>query len=212
MSLPILIIGSNEKNRKQKALEKATENSNKFDIAIFDTSQTKAISELRTAISKIHKKPFSSKYQSFIILEAQNLSLEAQNTLLKTLEEPPESTLLFLTAPSRESLLATIGSRCSLLELPFEKVQTTFSKFENFAKKTPMARFKSLDLFDVDEWASYYRSVFLSEVNNSKNEGSTKVLQLLNYLRLTIKVKKALRKNVSKKIAKTLLLLEAPKI
>ncbi|MDL2342470.1 MAG: AAA family ATPase [Patescibacteria group bacterium] len=46
-----------------------------------------------------------------IITDAQSLSLAAQNSLLKTIEEPPEATLLLLTADSQASVLPTISSR-----------------------------------------------------------------------------------------------------
>ncbi|MDB5181594.1 MAG: dnaX 1, partial [Candidatus Saccharibacteria bacterium] len=52
-----------------------------------------------------------------IIEDAQLMTREAQNALLKTLEEPPEGTVLILTATSTEALLPTIQSRVSLLQL-----------------------------------------------------------------------------------------------
>src|SRR5205807_8004030 len=47
----------------------------------------------------------------------QTLTPEAQNALLKTLEEPPGNTQLYLTTPSAESFLPTVRSRCHLIDL-----------------------------------------------------------------------------------------------
>lgn len=52
------------------------------------------------------------------IEEADKLTIPAQNALLKMLEEPPESTSFYLTLNSATSLLPTVLSRCSLINLP----------------------------------------------------------------------------------------------
>lgn len=51
-----------------------------------------------------------------IIDQAQNLNPQAANSLLKTLEEPPEGTFFFLTAPSASGLLSTIRSRSRIVQ------------------------------------------------------------------------------------------------
>lgn len=52
-----------------------------------------------------------------IISDAHTLTLEAQNALLKTLEEPPAGTVLILTSSQQDSLLATIRSRLQAVEI-----------------------------------------------------------------------------------------------
>ncbi len=52
-----------------------------------------------------------------VITDAQALSRQAQNALLKTIEEPPQATLLILTAPSQASVLPTISSRLQAIQL-----------------------------------------------------------------------------------------------
>ena len=73
-----------------------------------------AIRELKRWISQ---KPFQAKTKGVAIIEAQNLSLPAQNALLKTLEEPPGNTIIILTAPNPSLLLPTIVSRCQIVSL-----------------------------------------------------------------------------------------------
>ena len=68
-------------------------------------------------------KPFEGNYRVFIISNADQLSTEAANRLLKTLEEPPEQVLFILTTSKPEDVLQTILSRCALIEM--EKPQAS---------------------------------------------------------------------------------------
>jgi len=70
--------------------------------------------------------PYEGKCKVFIIDDAEYLSTEAANSLLKILEEPPQRVVWLLLAAEEEHLLPTIISRCQRLELkpvPAEKVQ-----------------------------------------------------------------------------------------
>ena len=79
------------------------------------------IKEVRILKKKISRKPFGQKYKIIFIQEAESLTIEAQNALLKTLEEPPSHTIIILSVPSEASLLPTIQSRCRIFHLPQEK-------------------------------------------------------------------------------------------
>ena len=61
--------------------------------------------------------PFEGRYKVFIIDEAEFLSIEAANCLLKTLEEPAEKVVFILLATSERLLPATVVSRCQIVEL-----------------------------------------------------------------------------------------------
>jgi len=70
--------------------------------------------------------PYEGKCKVFIIEDAEYLSTEAANSLLKILEEPPQRVVWLLLAAEEEHLLSTIISRCQRLELkpvPSEQVQ-----------------------------------------------------------------------------------------
>jgi len=70
--------------------------------------------------------PYEGKCKVFIIDDAEYLSTEAANSLLKILEEPPQRVVWLLLASEEERLLPTIISRCQRLELkpvPSERVQ-----------------------------------------------------------------------------------------
>ena len=61
--------------------------------------------------------PYEGKYKVFIIDDAEYLSTEAANSLLKILEEPPQSVVWLLLVAEEEHLLPTVISRCQRLEL-----------------------------------------------------------------------------------------------
>lgn len=67
-----------------------------------------------------------------LIHDAERMNVEAQNALLKTLEEPPPETTMILTAANPSALLPTTRSRCQILELPDNKYRFEF----NGAKET----------------------------------------------------------------------------
>ncbi len=76
------------------------------------------IDEIRNqVVNDIAIKPYESPYKIYIIDEADKLTLQAQNALLKTIEEPPVYGILLLLADNPEALLPTITSRCVQLNL-----------------------------------------------------------------------------------------------
>lgn len=62
-------------------------------------------------------KPYSGKYKIYIIDEGEKMTPAAQNTLLKTIEEPPSYGVIIILTANREMLLQTILSRCVSLNL-----------------------------------------------------------------------------------------------
>jgi DNA polymerase-3 subunit delta' len=76
------------------------------------------IEEIREQLtSDVDIRPYSSPYKIYIINDAQLLTLQAQNALLKTIEEPPAYAVIMLLTNNIEALLPTISSRCVTLTL-----------------------------------------------------------------------------------------------
>ncbi|MBQ1368636.1 MAG: hypothetical protein IIY45_11215 [Firmicutes bacterium] len=76
-------------------------------------------------VGDIDIRPYKGRYKVYIIEEADKLTVEAQNTMLKTIEEPPEYGVILLLAERASSFLPTILSRCvkiSLQPLPVEMI------------------------------------------------------------------------------------------
>lgn len=70
------------------------------------------VDQIRALCRKLALKPYEAATRVAVIINAQALNPEAGNTLLKTLEEPPDRTVFVLTALQTSDLLPTIVSRC----------------------------------------------------------------------------------------------------
>lgn len=83
------------------------------------------VDDIRVQVNAdIHVKPYNSPYKVYIIDSADKLTEQAQNALLKTIEEPPEYAIILLLVNNISSMLPTILSRCVLLNLrPVDKQQ-----------------------------------------------------------------------------------------
>lgn len=95
-------------------------NGNQPDIITVKHEKPASISvdDIRTQVNgDIMIKPYSSPYKVYIIPDADLLTVQAQNALLKTIEEPPEYAVIFLLTENADSLLPTIRSRCVMLKL-----------------------------------------------------------------------------------------------
>ena len=62
-------------------------------------------------------RPFEARARAFVIDDAHIMTEQAQNALLKSLEEPPATSHVLLVTPSPQALLPTIRSRCQILRL-----------------------------------------------------------------------------------------------
>ena len=79
---------------------------------------TISVDDIRVQINEdIQVKPYNGKYKVYIVPDADLMTVQAQNELLKTIEEPPSYAVIFLLTENAESLLPTICSRCVMLKL-----------------------------------------------------------------------------------------------
>jgi hypothetical protein len=116
-----LIIGKPFEKTKDYAFNFCEKNKiDKFDISFIESEKAVGITQVRDFQKKIFLKPFKSR-QKAVILSAQNqITQEAQNALLKVLEEPPENTIIMLLSESAEGFLPTVISRCKVIILDKE--------------------------------------------------------------------------------------------
>ena len=75
------------------------------------------IQQIREARREASLKPYEGRSRVFIIDGVELMTEEASNSLLKVLEEPPDQVIFVLLATDMDSVLATIASRCRMLEL-----------------------------------------------------------------------------------------------
>ncbi len=83
-----------------------------------EKSNSIGIEDIRSQlIDDVAIKPYCSSYKVYIVREAELLTLQAQNALLKTIEEPPAYAVILLLTSNQDALLPTITSRCVKLSL-----------------------------------------------------------------------------------------------
>lgn len=82
-----------------------------------DGKKNITVGQIRLLRNEAYIKPHMASKRVFIIDRADTMNEQAQNALLKVLEEPPESVIFILTAQSKTALLDTVISRCTLLSL-----------------------------------------------------------------------------------------------
>lgn len=87
----------------------------------FEVSSKKAsigVDDIREqVIEQMDIKPYRSKYKVFIIGEAERMTIQAQNALLKTIEEPPSYGVVILLTKNPSKIISTVHSRCSRIRV-----------------------------------------------------------------------------------------------
>lgn len=118
------------------------------DVHLLEDSEegTLKIEQVRELCNQMRLRPFMAQKKIFIIHNAENLTTDAGNALLKNLEEPSANTLIILTASVLPNVLPTIRSRCQLVYfsgLPRKKLSEYLIKEEglNPAQSQALAHF-----------------------------------------------------------------------
>jgi DNA polymerase-3 subunit gamma/tau len=83
-----------------------------MDVIEIDAASNRGINEMRELRENVRFRPARDRYKVFIIDEAHQITSEAFNALLKTLEEPPEWVVFLLCTTESHKIPATISSRC----------------------------------------------------------------------------------------------------
>jgi len=165
-----IICGGSADERLEQARRLAGKISQGVDLVILD--QPSKIEEVRQIIQTLTRKPYQSKGVSVILSEAGNLTPEAQNALLKTLEEPPGDAALFLLLANPEKLLPTVRSRCQIIDLGPRADSVTISDL-----KSAWKLYQEGDLTNLLErsgedspsaWAELFRQILLYSLGGEK--------------------------------------------
>ena len=86
-----------------------------------EDGKTIKIEQVRYMQEKIAEKPVTSTKKVYLISQCECMTREAANSLLKTLEEPPEYAIIILTTSNESKILTTIKSRC--MKLYFQPIK-----------------------------------------------------------------------------------------
>lgn len=103
-------------NKCQSCLQIETGNHPDIITVTHEKPNVISVDEIREqVVDSIGIKPYKSKYKIYIVPDAQLMNVQAQNAILKTIEEPPEYGVILLLTSNLDKLLPTVQSRCMLL-------------------------------------------------------------------------------------------------
>lgn len=186
MSISTIVTGNNKESREEKILNLINDSKfslkNNPDLLIIEKVKNKksiGIEEVREIGKFLKILPISHTQKIVLIKEANVLTPEAQNSLLKILEEPPEYARIILEAESSEKFLATIISRCQTIISgdTLEKVD----KSTNFLEMNLDQRFdwaEKISKLEKDEIIEEL-NLILKEIKNTSNKPSKESTNLL---------------------------------
>lgn len=106
-----------------------------IDLIEIDAASNRGVDEIRELREGIRFMPAKSKYKVFIIDESHQLTKEAANALLKTLEEPPSHAIFILATTEIHKMIPTIISRCQRFDFRKLTLPEIVSRLEYVASK-----------------------------------------------------------------------------
>ena len=102
-----------------------------YPITVEKGSKQIKIDQVREMVRTLSLTPYEASRRFGLLIDFELANRSSQNSLLKTLEEPPGSVILILTAVSASSLFETVSSRCEEVKLNPVPIQTTRQGLEN---------------------------------------------------------------------------------
>ncbi len=105
------------------------------DVVEIDAASNNGIDQVRDLIEKVNYSPIEGRYKVYIIDEVHNMSDNAFNALLKTLEEPPEHVVFILATTEPYNILPTIISRCQRYDFSKVSDENIYRKLTEILEK-----------------------------------------------------------------------------
>lgn len=156
------------------------ESSNHPDIIKVTHEKPNSISvdDIREQVNNtIMIKPYQGPYKVYIIPQADMMTTQAQNALLKTIEEPPEYAVIMLLTENADTLLPTINSRCVMLKL--RNIKDTLIK--KYLMETMQVPDYKADMCTAFAQGNMGRAIMLANSEHF-NEIRDEAVQLLKYI------------------------------
>ena len=138
----LLCFDNEESEDCSSCIKFKTENHPDFKLIEPDSGSIK-IEQIRDMQDDIVQKPIISEKKVYVIRDSEYMTREAQNCLLKTLEEPPEFAIIILVTANESKLLTTVKSRC--MKIAFDEID------KDEIKKYILSNYTDIDerLFDM---------------------------------------------------------------
>ncbi|MEI7578770.1 MAG: hypothetical protein WCJ58_01875 [bacterium] len=184
-------------------------NTNFADYKAITNDKTKSISisQIRELIKWANLKPFEASGKLGIIYNAENLTIEAQNSLLKLLEEPNKFTQIILCTSNHRRLLSTIISRCEIIHHTNPEGIQISDKFSDFMTLPLVEKFCEIDKINTmtDKTAqrtsvielltsliNYYRKILLHKENQKAYDNLILLSETAKKIHYNVPIKLAL--------------------
>ena len=161
-----------------------------LDLIEIDAASHRGIDEIRELKEGIRFAPSKSKYKVFIIDESHQLTKEASNALLKTLEEPPSHAIFILATTEVHKMIPTIISRCQRFDFRKLTLPEIINRLDIIAKKEKVKVEKeALEMIAISSGGSVRdaESLFdqaLTFAGSKENGGEIKANDIKNILGL----------------------------
>ena len=137
-----------------------------------------SVDDIREQVNNtIMIKPYQGPYKVYIIPQADMMTTQAQNALLKTIEEPPEYAVIMLLTENADTLLPTINSRCVMLKL--RNIKDTLIK--KYLMETMQVPDYKADMCTAFAQGNMGRAIMLANSEHF-NEIRDEAVQLLKYI------------------------------
>jgi len=164
----VIILSKTKEKAKEEALNLCQkEKISKFDVNYFQNEKAVGVGDIRLLQKGLFLTPIKGDRKAIIIDAFVGITHEAQNAFLKTLEEPPASTIILILADSLDIFLPTVISRCTLINLEVLKKLT----------KEDVLKYSQI-LKDLEKGSVSY-ALWLSEENSKDKETALQLLESL---------------------------------
>lgn len=165
------------------AILNKTQNKDYADIIEYRTDKNSfGVDDIREIITEVYKRPFEGDKKVIILYQGNKLTTQAQNALLKTIEEPPKGVFIIILCENAETILDTVKSRCQIYKLtPLsvdyinQYIDQNHRELKAELRKTVIAFSEGIpgriDTFLKDESFNNVRNMviqLLNEINNKK--------------------------------------------
>jgi len=177
---------------------------NEPDNLIVQPQKSIGIEQVRQVKSFLNKKSWQGGAKKIVVIwQAGLLTIEAQNAFLKTLEEPPPNSLIFLAAANQAAFLPTILSRCHLIILTTETnkkelAEMSFADWQQLAQSPLSERLKKTELLGKNRGKL---QLWLKEaillLQNQLNKSGANFQKLNHWLTILSQAHQILNQNVN---------------
>lgn len=182
------------------------------DLLYFEQGRKLGTAEAKQIKEHFSLKPYSAKGKAVVIEDVSVMTVEAQNALLKTLEELPAEAIFILGANSDANLLPTILSRCEIYHFQDDKKTTQTNYKEDVIKllnSTTEERFNFVEkLKDREEFLLILTAAF-REMLYAPRTGFAK-LETVNFLKELLQAEEWAKQNVNIRAILEYLMLKMP--